>query len=180
MHPVFQVRVDELPVIPEALRGVALLVFWMDLEMDDCHEASNGNSFMIRTYSSLEGLVPIHSDITGGRVLPVFGIQWNLLPNDMPDLETFDDLAPGVIRHDKDTDWFFSHPYRLLRDQLRYEAPLKVGGYPEWWQGPEDFDGGSFVFFLDSSSHGGVGFPGAGSANFYRTADGWEMRGDYT
>ncbi len=59
MHPVLQIRMDELPETPSGFEGLALLNIWMDLQSDTFWGARNGDGFLIRTYKDLKDLVPL-------------------------------------------------------------------------------------------------------------------------
>ena len=57
MHPLLQIRVDELPEIPPAFSGLALITIWLDTVELDLFDNDTNNSdgffFCVRTYTSL-------------------------------------------------------------------------------------------------------------------------------
>lgn len=180
MLPIVQVRVDELPVIPALFNDIALLTLWFDPETELIWESCSGQGFTIRTYPSLDGLAPVGPGYKEHPTLPTFPIVWHLLEQDLPDWESISfDIPDAVARH-SDSDWFFEHPAQSARSKLQPDMPVKIGGHPQWWQSPQHVEGGEFALFLDSTARGSFGFPAGGSANFFRTADNWEMRVDCT
>ena len=179
MHPVLQVRVDELPYRPEPLKEVALLTLWFDLQTKGLFNASNGYGFEVRTYETLEGLTPLGVGYREHETFPTFPIKWHGLEGDLPDWESFEG-APSMVMRSSDTDWFDNLPAREERARLQKTMPVKIGGHDQWWQSPKRVEGGTYVFFIDSTMRGQFGFPGGGNGNFFRTSDGWELRVDFT
>ena len=179
MHPVLQVRMDELPYRPETLEGVALLTLWFDLQAQGLTKSINGHGFEIRTYDSLEGLISLGPAYREHDTFPTFPIKWHGLEEDLPDWEAFDGAPPMVMRS-WNSDWFDDHPARDQRAEMQQTMPVKIGGYDQWWQSPQYVEDGTFVFFIDSTSRGQLGFPRGGNGNFFQTSDNWELRVDFT
>ena len=179
MHPVLQIRMDELPHRPEVLNDVALLTLWFDLQSVGLIEASNGHGFEIRTYESLQDLVPLGLGYREHETFPTFPIKWHGLEGDLPDWEAFDG-APTMVMRPSESDWFYDHPARNLRAKMQQSMPVKVGGHDQWWQSPKYVEDGKYALFMDSTMRGQFGFPGGGNGNFFRTPDGWELRVDFT
>lgn len=179
MHPVLQIRVDELPYKPSGLDDIALLTLWFDLEADWLVECSSGNGFEIRTYETLDGLVPLGPGYREHKTFPTFPLRWHGMVGDVPDWEAFDG-APHQVAISRYMDWFFDHPAREQRAKFQQTMPVKIGGHDQWWQSPQHVEGGEYVFFMDSTMRGQFGFPAGGNGNFFRTADGWELRVDFT
>lgn len=189
MHPVLQIVVDELPCRPTALDGLAVVSLWMDIENDlewfsaqtgDPLIVKSGRGFEVRTYTSMAGLVPLGPGYREHKTMPCFPIKWHEFHNDLPDWgEFFTEVAPGLPQ-EFGFDWFYDHAGHREIGELQKDKPIKVGGYPQWWQEPQHVEQGQFVFFLDSTVRGSVGFPAGGSANFFRVGDDWEIRADFT
>jgi hypothetical protein len=55
MFPLLQIRIDELPVIPEQLKEIALLVLFHNMESHP-FDQPHGEGWLIREYATLEGL----------------------------------------------------------------------------------------------------------------------------
>lgn len=179
MHPVLQIRMDEIPHCPEALEDVALLTLWFDLEGQRLSKSSNGHGFEIRTYDTLENLNPLGPGYREHESFPTFPIKWYGLEGDLPDWESFDG-APEIVRLSDDFNWFDNHPTRDQRAKMQQTMPTKIGGHAQWWQSPKYVEDGKYVFFLDSTIRGQFGFPAGGNGNFFRTPDSWELRVDFT
>jgi hypothetical protein len=180
MLPILQIRMDELPFVPEVLKPFALLTLWFDVETDLIWETESGKGFVIRTYETLDGLVPIGSGYREHPTFPTFPINWRELKQDLPCWEEAGEFIPLSILRSRDSDWYFDHPAFVERAQLQSDAPIKIGGYSQWWQSLQGVDGGDYAFFLDTTSKGQFGFPAGGNANFFKTANNWEMRVDCT
>ena len=178
MLPILQVRTDELPNVPKWMSGIALMTLWFDPETGHIWEAKNGTGFVIRTYQSLENLVPLGLGYRQHESLPTFPVSWRSHDLDLPDWEDFADLIPSSVARHSESSWFFDHPGFEARAMLQQTMPIKLGGYAQWWQSPQEVEGGKFAFFLDSTARGSFGFPAGGSANFFLGTHGWEMRVD--
>lgn len=180
MLPILQVKTDELPNVPKWMNSLALMTLWFDPETEHIWEAKNGTGFVIRTYQSLENLVPLGLGYRQHQTLPTFPVSWHSHVLDLPDWEEFADLIPRSVACHSESSWFFDHPGFEARARLQQTMPIKLGGYAQWWQSPQEVEGGEFAFFLDSTARGSFGFPAGGSANFFVSAHGWEMRVDCT
>lgn len=180
MLPIFQVRVDELPCIPETLSDIALFSLWFDPKTEFIWESTNNTGFAIRTYSTLDELVPLGPGYKEHETMPTFPIRWHKLQSDLPDWETMVEHIPTAVARSGQSDWFFAHPAQDARADLQSKMPIKIGGHSQWWQSPQIVEGGDFAFFLDSTERGSFGFPAGGNANFFRTKDSWEIRVDCT
>ncbi|WP_286909480.1 hypothetical protein [Roseovarius sp.] len=178
MLPIFQLRVDELPSIPKALEGVKLLTLWFDVHTKHVWDARNGKGFVIRTYPSLKGLQPLGPGYREHATMPTFPIRWHNLEQDLPDWSDFVDTIPTAVARAPDSEWFFGHPGNASRANLQQDKPLKIGGYSQWWQEPQDVGEGEFVFLLDSTPRGQFGLPAGGSANFFKEGNSWRMLAD--
>lgn len=184
MSPVFQVRIDELPFVPNALKNVALLTLWFDMETEHIWETQSGVGFVIRTYESLDGLVPIGQGYREHPTFPTFPIKWHGFEKDLPDWESFTEEIPHAVCASDESEWFFDHIGVQERANLQNDKPIKIGGYSQWWQSPQRVKDGEFIFFLDSTGRGSFGFPAGGNANFFKveneSGETWEMRVDCT
>ncbi len=180
MLPIFQVKTDELPFVPEFLDGITLMTLWFDPETEHIWEAKNGTGFVIRTYGSLDNLVPVGLGYRQHKTLPTFPIRWHLHNHDLPDWEDFADQIPSSVACQNDSSWFFDHAGFEARATLQQTMPIKIGGHAQWWQSPQEVEDSKFGFFLDSTPRGSFGFPAGGNANFFFGANGWEMRVDCT
>lgn len=179
MHPVLQVRTDELQYCPDQLSNVALLTVWFDLEATGLIEASNGYGFEVRTYRTLTDLVPLGPGYREHDSFPTFPIKWHGLEGDLPDWETFEG-APEMVCRSSESDWFYDHPSRDRHAELQQTMPVKIGGYDQWWQSPQYIEDGEYVFFMDSTMRGQFRFVAGGNGNIFKTPDGWELRVDFT
>lgn len=180
MSPVLQLRIDELPFIPDVFQNISLMGLWFDLSADpqDLWEGKDGVGFVIRTYDSNKDLVPIGSGYGEHPTFPTFPIKWHLFQEDLPSREEFVDKVPLAVAQNYDSSWFHCHEGLENRSTLQKDMPIKIGGYSQWWQSPQHVEGGKFAFFLDSTARGQFGFPGGGNANFFKTESSWEVRVD--
>lgn len=174
MHPVMQIKVSELPNIPPFLKDIELLTLWMSLEgSDDMWETDNGHIFCIRTYKSLEELVPLGLGYKEHPTFPSYPIFWKDMEADIPYWEDFsEEISDGIAWLDH-REFFENHPAKANLFEYQKNNPVKVGGYPHWWQSPEH-DHTEFAFQIESTAKGQIGFYG-GTAYFFKKPSGWKM-----
>lgn len=132
MFPLLQIRIDELPVIPEQLKDIALLVLYHNMESHP-FDKPHGEGWLIREYATLEGLQLLPEQKTPYRAFPV---RWLSVNDDAPGWEdAWDIIDLSAVNGDElACGSFFS-------DFNRYMG-TKVGGYPVEIQhgvGIEDF-----------------------------------------
>lgn len=179
MHPVLQIRLDELPEIPKVFEGVALVNIWMDLQSNTFWGAKNGIGFLVRTYPELDGLVPVGFGYRQSPELPTFPIFWRETILEQP---SWDDMAgevPQNVARASARDWFFTSDYASDRyHELRRKYPIKVGGWPSWIQGAAWPRDAQFVLQVDSTDKGKLFLGDAGSFYIFKTSESWEIRGD--
>ncbi|WP_272539170.1 DUF1963 domain-containing protein [Providencia sp. PROV197] len=120
MFPLLQIRMDELPVIPEQLKGIALLVLYHNMESHP-FDKPHGEGWLIREYTTLEGLELLPAIDTPYRAFP---IRWLHVNDDAPGWEdAWDIIDLSDVNEDEEaSDCFFD-------DFNRYRR-TKVGGYP--------------------------------------------------
>ena len=163
MFPLMQVRIDELPVVPQVLRDVSMLVIFMNTKTIP-FDKPHGEGWLVREYRTLDGLVSLPA--SGVRYRP-FPMSWHRVEDDMPGWEDADGLTDlAAIREDE------AASHRFFYDLNRYSG-TKFGGYPTEIQhgaGPDDF-----VFQIDSDAKSGWNWAGDGVAYFHR-AEGEDWR----
>ncbi|WP_431824258.1 DUF1963 domain-containing protein [Burkholderia sp. F1] len=121
MFPLLQIRVDELPVIPDQLKRTALLVLYHNMESHP-FDRPHGEGWLIREYASLDGLQLLPELATPYRAFP---IRWLSVTDDTPGWEDAWDVVDlsAVNGDEAASDSFFD-------DFNRYPG-TKVGGYPK-------------------------------------------------
>jgi hypothetical protein len=179
MHPILQIRVDELPEIPLAFEGLALINIWMDLQSSTFWAAENGNGFLVRTYTEIENLVPLGGGYRESSDLPTFPVFWRETIAEQPRWEDMAGEVPTNVARASANDWFFSSKYSSDRyHQLRSKYPVKIGGWPTWIQGADWPKDAQFFFQVDSTDKGKMFLGDAGSFYIFKTFDSWVIRGD--
>ena len=160
MFPLLQIRIDELPVIPEQLENVALLVLFHNMESHP-FDQPHGEGWLIREYATLDGLELLPELATPYRAFPV---RWLSVNDDAPGWEdAWDILDLSAVNDDEPaSDSFFE-------DFSRY-GRTKVGGYPAEIQhgvGLEDF-----VFQVGSEEKVNWMWADNGIGYFHKSPDG--------
>ena len=179
MHPVLQIRVDELPEAPTGFEGLSLINIWMDLQSDKYWSARNGDGFVVRAYADLNDLVPLGTGYRESPELPTLPIFWREAILEQPSWEDMAGEVPTNVARASAEDWFFNSRYLSdSYDELRSKYPVKVGGWPTWIQGSAWPMDAQFCFQVDSTDKGKLYLGDAGSFYVFRTVDGWEIRGD--
>ena len=179
MHPVLQIRVDELPEIPPAFEGLALINIWIDLQSSTFWGAENGHGFLVRTYTDTESLVSLGCGYRESTELPTFPVFWREIALEQPSWEDMaGEVPPNVARASADN-WFFRSKY--VSDEyyeLRSKYPIKLGGWPAWIQGSDWPKDAEYFFQVDSTDKGKLHLGDAGSFYIFKTPTSWEIRGD--
>lgn len=160
MLPLLQIRIDELPFVPEQIRHAALIVLFR-APSAPLSSTPHGEGWLIREYKTLEGLQPLPAV---GAPFKSFPIEWTWADDDSPgwdDAWSLVDLTS--INRDNDASMRFYHEFE------RYSF-TKVGGYPYEIQhgaGVEDF-----VFQVGTEDKAHWMWGDSGVAYFHRTPDG--------
>lgn len=178
MHPVLQIRVDELPDVPSVFEGLALVNIWMDLHASTFWGAENGNGFVVRSYDDLRHLVPVGYGYRESAELPTFPVFWREVALEQPSWEDMAGEVPWNVATSMKSDWFFGSKYAAEVEQLRQTYPIKLGGWPAWIQGSQWPKDAEYFFQVDATEKGRLFLGDAGSFYIFRTAGGWEVRGD--
>ena len=164
MFPLLQIRTDELPVIPEQLKGIALLVLFHNREHHP-FDQPHGEGWLIREYATLEGLELSPDLETPYRPFPV---RWVSVNDDAPGWEdAWDIIDLSEVNDDTQaSDSFF--------DDFNRYGGTKVGGYPMEIQhgvGIKDF-----VFQVGSEEKVNWMWADNGIGYFHRSAEGiWQF-----
>ena len=142
MVPLLQARTDELPYCPQQLNGIAFLTVYCDCqELPVDLPAVNGEGWLIRTYDSVDSLVPLAS-ACDYPVRP-FPIKWSLTETEGPlwqdawsvhNLSAFNELDDCI---------------NLFYDRYRNHSFTKIGGWPSYIQGSLE-DSVEFIFQIGS------------------------------
>lgn len=166
LAPVLQVRIDELPFIPEVLKDTKLLVIFCDLEDIPC-DTAHGEGWLIREYKSLEGLVPLVSAgaATGIRPFPAY---WHEVEDDAP---SWDDIAEMV---NVDEIMRFDNALETFHEAFVTHEGTKFGGYPRSLQGEAGI--ADFVFQIDSEQKVGLDWIDGGVAYFHKATQTGEWK----
>ncbi len=174
MDPLLQIRTDELAETLAGWEGIALLTLWLD------RKASfwEGSGFVIRTYASLEGLVPIGPGYREDGLFPSFPILWSAPQPEQPGWENMADRVPGPVARARKDGWFFETEALKACNAMQTTHPVKLGGWPTWIQGDQWPEDATFLFQVDSTDKGKLPLGDAGSIYFFRDAGGWILRAD--
>ncbi|HVI25369.1 MAG TPA: DUF1963 domain-containing protein [Xanthomonadaceae bacterium] len=160
MFPLLQVRVRDLPVVPRELQGIELLVLYQNHGQHP-FDRPHGEGWLIREYSSLQGLVPIEANC--GRLRP-FPVVWSRVEDDAPGWEDaweIFDLTP-VNEDEEAGDAFFSSFSRY--------GGTKFGGYPTDIQHGVGLE--NYVFQVASEEKVGWMWADNGRGYFFRSPAG--------
>ncbi|WP_312688465.1 DUF1963 domain-containing protein [Kosakonia sp.] len=159
MFPLLQIRVAELPWIPEALSDIALLVLFHNLR-EHPFDNKHGDGWLIREYKSTDNLSPL-PDVA--HPYKPFPLRWTL-HQDAPGWEDAWDVVDlsAVNADPAATEIFF-------REFNRYPQ-TKVGGYPYEIQHGVGLD--DFVFQVGSEEKVNWMWADNGIGYFFRSPQG--------
>lgn len=183
MVSLVQVRTDELGGPTAGLQEAALLVLWLDLE-GNLFAAVEGDDFVVRTYPTIDGLVPLGPGYRESEALPTFPVRWRDPVPEAPSWEDFAFDVPSRVAWSDTSDWFHGNAVRKQTDALQQSCPIKVGGWPTWIQGTQwenTRDREDFVLQIDSTEKGRIGFGDSGSIYLFRDKrnGAWLLRCDF-
>ena len=121
---VCQMNLVTAPAVPQLLADIHLISFYVDPELGILQK-ENGADWRLRTYTSLEGLVPIPAPVDAPKVKKGFECRWEE-GEDHPNYDDPDIVIPAGSRP--------------LRVELENLARTKIGGYlssiqsEPWWE----------------------------------------------
>lgn len=138
LFPLLQIRIDELPYVPEQIRHLSILVLFHNLRRHP-FDLPNGEGWLIREYETTENLVPL-PDIE--HPYKRFPIRWSRVEDDAPGWEdAWDVVDLSAVNSDETASKAFFEEFN------RYYQ-TKVGGYPAEIQHGIGLD--DFVFQVGS------------------------------
>lgn len=160
MFPLIQIRVSELPFVPEQIKSIALLVLFHNLRSHP-FDLPHGEGWLIREYKNLDNLQPLPSLSIPYKPFP---IGWSRVKNDAPGWEdAWDVIDLSAVNSDESaSDSFFE-------DFMRYSS-TKVGGYPKEIQHGVGLD--DFVFQVGSEEKVNWMWADNGIGYFFRSPSG--------
>lgn len=166
MFCLLQVKVDELPFIPEELKETKFLCVFInrkEIPFDKPH----GEGWLIREYKSIDNLKPF----TTSSLPPVvkdFPIKWNQVNDDAPGWENaWDVIDMTAINETEDAD------EKFFMELNRYDN-TKFGGYPTEIQHGHKLE--NFVFQISSEEKPNWMWGDNGVAYFNKNSEGvWEF-----
>jgi uncharacterized protein YwqG len=167
MLPLIQVRLDELPLVPDELANIALFSVFVDPELPPV-EAVNGNGWLIRTYSSLTSLEPIATP-AAINPLKAFQILWVLEEKDSPSWEDVWEIIKALDTNETEP--------LLELFQVRYKTShkTKIGGWPSFIQSGIASDE-PFIFQINSEPKVNWIWGDNGSGYFFRdSSQTWKL-----
>jgi hypothetical protein len=166
LFPLLQIRMSELPYVPEALQSLELLVLFFPMGGRNYpFDKPHGEGWLIREYQSLEGLVPLPEIPAPYNPLP---IRWSRVEDDTPGWEDAWDLLDLSAVNDDD------EASQLFYDFSTYPQ-TKLGSYPFEVQHGVGLE--NFVFQVGSEEKARWQWVDRGIAYFFRTPEG-EWRWD--
>ena len=178
MRPLVQIRMDELPQVPPCFAGVALLTLWIEEDAVFADDDGAGSGFVIRTYATLDGLLPVGAAPSGGKALPILPISWCAPVPEQPHWDDIVGHLPNAVVDADDETWFFESRYAAVTDKLYETCPVKLGGWPNWIQNCNWPAVAEFCFQVNATDKGELSLGDGGSVYFFRTARGWVSRAD--
>lgn len=170
LFPLLQINISELPYVPAELSGVRLLVLFHS-RTEHPFDKPHGEGWLIREYSSLEGLIPLPQASEPDVVRP-FPIRWSLVEDDAPGWEEAWHVVDLSSVNDDDASSAF------FRDFSRYPG-TKVGGYPFEIQHGVVLD--DFVFQVGSEGKAGWEWVDGGIGYYFKNRNGewrWDCQFD--
>ena len=160
-----QFNLTEIPYRPGNLSDIALITIFMDRDILPVHDNANGDGWLLRAYSTLDGLAPIQEETFPSHVKP-FPIRWELIEADYP---TWDDASqlelPRVVKEN-------------YHDLFQTQQGTKIGSWPFtvqseifWAPGKRHPACPEYVFQIDTEEKANWMWGDAGFGYFGRGTD---------
>lgn len=180
MHPILQIKVDELSYVPDVFKEFDLISLWMDIEADVISGSTNGSVFTVRTYDKTDNLVPLGHGYRQSHVLPTFPVIWSNALLDQPDWDDFSDEILESVAISDCHDWFFQNKIREQQtNSLSENHFIKLSGWPNWIQGSDWPNEDDFFLQIDTNVKGKFAPCGGGSIYLFKSACDWQIRHDF-
>jgi len=161
MFPLLQIRCAELPEVPSAFAGPALVVIYVNAT-EIPFDLPHGEGWLVREYRSIDALVPCSTRAPAG-VKPM-GIKWSAGKPERPDWEQASESFDMDAIADSDS-------AKERFDAMPHHGGTKIGGYPSEVQGlVENAD--DYVLQIGSEAKVGWAWADSGVATFARDANG--------
>ena len=157
MIPLLQIAVSELCMVPEALAGTKLVTVWGGMR-DMWDGPNNGDGWVLREYSSLEGL-ELLSDYRKKPGKP-HSVDWKL-SDDFPHFWNLEEES-----------WTDYVGNKIL-EEFEPVGGTKIGGWPDLVQSALGRPG--FVMQIDSEEALGWNFGDGGVLYFTKDSSGWHL-----
>ena len=187
MMPIVQIDLSNLPFKPAGLEDVALLVLFMDSNAEHYpFESNNGTNWELRTYSSIDELVPIETPDVDREHWPTRQMYLEVIENEYPDREDAFSIYGEMPEFD---DEYISHPGIPEEVNENYSLNYnnspnsKLGGWPslihdsiEWAPWNKEPAKPKYVFQIyseDTFPWGGNGFGYFGRGTTPGTENEW-------
>ena len=163
---VCQLNLTEAPAVPDLLRGVALLTFFLEFEGRKDGDGDSGFRFELRTYGSTGGLVTLEPPAGAPALRKGFECRWEAVDDypchEDPDAENPRDLDTSEL-------------------ELPNDARTKIGGWPNLvqvelsWQADEHPARPRYCLQMASEEKASLAFGDGGTLYLARgTAPGFE------
>ena len=169
LAPLLQVNLTRAPIVPDAVRDLALITVFISKEHSstptqiiDSQNPDPAATWMLRSYSALEGLTIPKPPVNRNRVIPLLG-EW------------------GALREEHEME-SIAAPVTTVSDgaehhTLPYISPplTKLGGWPRampsmpWWADPALPDAWEFVMQIENETKAGWFGWGSGAACIARS-----------
>jgi Domain of unknown function (DUF1963) len=160
MFPLLQIRISELPFVPEQLKHLAVLVLFHNLHRHP-FDLPHGQGWLIREYRTIDNLIPLPSVDHPYKAFP---IRWSRVDDDAPGWEDAWGLVDlSAINADEEASDFFFYEFE------RYSG-TKIGGYPKEIQHGVGLD--DFVFQVGSEAKINWMWADNGIGYFFRSPSG--------
>lgn len=177
MIPIATIFVPESDYVPKALEGIKMISIFLDIDWLECFDRSKlRDLFVIRTYESLDGLVPCN--YSNKEHISPFPLVPNYIDDELPSwsslsFEEYDYLESIGVDMDNYDELIFEYSDYIMH---------KLGGYPDPIQSAVTFDKG-YEFVMQIYSDEKAGFNIVDNGNFYfgynpNTKD-WSIKCDF-
>lgn len=169
--PLVQLRATDLPKLHRNLIGADYLLVWLDPDI------MGAEALAIETHAAPDpaSLLPPERACRMAGALATLPLLPGQSGIQLPSWEDFAGKLPRAVAEATDDSWFFDAPQIAPED----EEPVIIGGWPQWIQGTQWPDGGSFVMEIRSTGKGRLSIGDGGSFYVFRVGEDFVVRTDF-
>lgn len=165
-----QINVSELPYVPAQLKGFQIVTIFIDEENVPYDQQPSGAGWVLRAYTSTDGLAPRKNPIAGSP-LKAFEVSWTKSESEAPNWEDAWSIA-DLSKFNE-----LENSGSIFYERYNNQHSTKVGGWPSLIPSELRMGPNNFVLQIDSEEKVGWSYLDAGTMYVGRVDGVWVLEG---